>query len=178
MEPLNIIKKYFNERSEAYSILVDHSESVAGLALRLAEAHPELGVDTGFVYEAAMLHDIGIVKTAAESLDCHGDEPYICHGVLGAEMLRAEGLERHALVCERHTGTGLSMDYIVEHGLPIPARDMLPVSLEEKLICYADKFFSKTHLGEERTVEVARKKLEKFGNDTIARFDEFHKLFG
>lgn len=178
MEPLLIIKKYFDESSDAYRILVDHSISVAKLAVSMAKAHPELNLDIQFVEEAAMLHDIGIVKTAAESLDCYGDEPYICHGVLGAEILRSEGLERHALVCERHTGTGLSLSYIVEHGLPIPPRDMLPVSLEEKLICYADKFFSKTHLGEQRTVEVARKKLEKFGPETLARFDEFNKLFG
>lgn len=178
MDPLKIIKKYVDENSEAYAILVDHSTSVADLAVEMGKAHPELNLDLEFVREAAMLHDIGIIKTAAESLDCHGDEPYICHGVLGAEILRSEGLEKHALVCERHTGTGLSQDYIVEHGLPIPPRDMLPVSLEEKLICYADKFFSKTHLGEKRTVEVARKKLEKFGHATLARFDEFNALFG
>lgn len=178
MDPIIIIKKYFDENSDAYRILVDHSRSVAGLALEMAKAHPELGLDLGFVEEAAMLHDIGIVRTAAETIGCFGDEPYICHGVLGAEILRSEGLERHALVCERHTGTGLSQKYIDEHGLPIPSRDMLPVSLEEKLICYADKFFSKTHLGEKRSVEVARKKLEKFGSETLARFDEFNKLFG
>ena len=151
---------------------------MAKLALEMGRAHPELNLDLQFVEEAAMLHDIGIIKTAAESLDCYGDEPYICHGVLGAEILRAEGLDKHALVCERHTGTGLSKDYIDRHGLPIPSRDMLPVSLEEKLVCYADKFFSKTHLGEQRSVEVARQKLEKFGPETLKRFDEFHSLFG
>lgn len=178
MDPLMIIRKYYDEKSDAYHILVDHSTSVADLAIEMATAHPELNLDLQFVREAAMLHDIGIIKTAAESIDCHGGEPYICHGVLGAEMLRAEGLDRHALVCERHTGTGLSLDYIVEQGLPLPMRDMLPVSLEEKLICFADKFYSKTHLGERRSVEKARKKLEKFGPATLARFDEFNKLFG
>ncbi|MCQ2207211.1 MAG: HDIG domain-containing protein [Paludibacteraceae bacterium] len=178
MDPLVVIKKYVDPSSDAYRILIDHSTSVAKLALQMGKAHPELNLDLQFVEEAAMLHDIGIIKTAAESLDCHGDEPYICHGVLGAELLRAEGLEKHALVCERHTGTGLSKSYIDEMGLPIPSRDMLPVSLEEKLICYADKFFSKTHLGEQRTVEVARKKLEKFGPETLKRFDEFSALFG
>lgn len=177
MDPLLIIKKYVDPSSDAYRILVDHSTSVANLAVSLGKAHPELDIDLQFVHEAAMLHDIGIIRTAAESIDCHGDEPYICHGVLGAEMLRSEGLDKHALVCERHTGTGLTKEYIDRHGLPIPSRDMLPVSLEEKLICYADKFFSKTHLGEQRSVDVARKKLEKFGPETLRRFDEMHALF-
>ena len=161
MDPLLIIKKYVDPSSDAYRILVDHSTSVANLAVSMGKAHPELDIDLQFVQEAAMLHDIGIIRTAAESIDCHGDEPYICHGVLGAEILRSEGLDKHAL----------------GHGLPIPSRDMLPVSLEEKLICYADKFFSKTHLGEQRSVDVARKKLEKFGPETLRRFDELHALF-
>ena len=178
LDVMAIIEKYYNPESEAFAILVDHSMSVANMALRCAAKHPELSLDLQFVEEAAMLHDIGIVGTSAESLDCHGSEPYICHGVIGAEMLRKEGLDRHAMVCERHTGTGLSAAYIEKNGLPIPNREMLPVSLEEKLVCYADKFFSKTHLGEERSVELARKKLEKFGSETLARFDEFHALFG
>ena len=70
-------------------------------------------------------------------------------------MMQAEGYPRHALVCERHTGTGLSLSYIIEQDLPVPHREMLPISLEEQVICFADKFFSKTHLGEERNVKQA-----------------------
>ena len=35
---------------------------------------------------------------------------------------------------------------IISQHLPIsPPRDLLPESVEEKLVCYADKFFSKSH---------------------------------
>ena len=91
--------------------------------------------------------------------------------------MRAEGLPRHALVCERHTGAGLSLAQIIAQNLPVPHRDMLPVSLEEQLICFSDKFFSKTHLEDERSVEKARKSLEKYGEDGVRRFDNWCKVF-
>ena len=55
-----------------------------------------------------MLHDIGIFKCDAAGIQCFGTEPYICHGRIGAELLRSEGFPRHARVCERHTGAGIT----------------------------------------------------------------------
>ncbi|KAA5400559.1 HDIG domain-containing protein, partial [Phocaeicola dorei] len=144
MKPLDIIKKYYPESSDAYRILVTHSRSVADKALALARLHPEMNLDLTFIEEAAMLHDIGIFLCNAPDIDCHGEADYICHGYLGADLMRKEGYPRHALVCERHTGTGLSLAMIEERNLPVPHRDMRPVSLAEQLICFADKFFSKT----------------------------------
>lgn len=103
--------------------------------------------------------------------------PYIAHGYLGAEILRAEGFPQHALVCERHTGAGLSLEDIIAQQLPVPHREMLPITLEEQLICFADKFFSKTHLDEEKTVEKARKSIAKYGEEGLSRFDRWCSLF-
>ena len=172
-----IIDKYYPEENELRRILMIHSRSVADKALAIAEAHPELPIDKQFVEEAAMLHDIGIFRTNAPSIQCFGTEPYICHGTIGAQLMREEGFLQHALVCERHTGSGLSLLEIERQNLPVPHHDMLPLSLEEKLICYADKFFSKTHLERERTVEQARNSLLKFGDEGIARFDAWIQLF-
>lgn len=172
-----IIDKYYPEENELRRILMIHSRSVADKALAIAEAHPELPIDKQFVEEAAMLHDIGIFRTNAPSIQCFGTEPYICHGTIGAQLMRKEGFPQHALVCERHTGSGLSLLEIERQNLPVPHHDMLPLSLEEKLICYADKFFSKTHLERERTIEQARNSLLKFGEEGIARFDTWIQLF-
>ena len=172
-----IIDKYYPEENELRRILMIHSRSVADKALAIAEAHPELPIDKQFVEEAAMLHDIGIFRTNAPSIQCFGTEPYICHGTIGAQLMREEGFPHHALVCERHTGSGLSLLEIERQNLPVPHHDMLPLSLEEKLICYADKFFSKTHLEREKTVEQARNSLLKFGEEGIARFDAWIELF-
>ena len=96
-----IIDRYYPDDNELRHILMVHSQSVTARALRIVDAHPELRLDRRFVEEAAMLHDIGIFRCHAPSIACHGTEPYICHGRIGAELLRAEGCERHARVCER-----------------------------------------------------------------------------
>ena len=129
--------------------------------------HPELNIDTDFVRNAAMLHDIGIIRVDAPGIECHG-----------TELLRAEGLpESYARVCERHTGAGLTLNDIVSQNLPLPHHDLQPETIEEKLICYADKFFSKTHLDREKTIEQAEKSLSKFGGETLARFRDMKRLF-
>ena len=152
MNALAIINKYYSEENELKHILLTHSRSVADKALQIAVKHPELHLDTGFLEEAALLHDIGIFMTDASGIQCFGTHPYICHGYLGSELLMKEGYPRHALVCERHTGAGMSLQSIIEQDLPIPHRDMVPVSMEEQVICFADKFFSKTHLDREKSV--------------------------
>lgn len=176
MNPLDIINKYCTSEKLCHILLV-HSRAVADKALEIVRRHPEWNADERFIEEAALLHDIGIINVNAPAIECHGTEPYIQHGILGAEILRGEGLERHALVCERHTGTGLTLQQIIEQRLPLPHRDMQPVSLEEQIICFADKFFSKTRLETEKTVEQARHSLEKFGAEGLEKFDKWCKMF-
>lgn len=177
MNPIDIINKYYPEQNELRHILLTHSRSVADKALEIAGRHPEWNLDRDFLYEGAMVHDIGIFLTHADTICCLGDKPYICHGYLGAELMRAEGFPRHALVCERHTGAGLSLEQIIAQNLPVPHREMLPVSLEEQVICFADKFYSKTHLNCEKSVEKARKSLEKYGEEGLLRFDRWCEMF-
>ena len=177
MSPVTIIDKYYPEDNERKHILLVHSRLVAEKALSIADHHPELQLDKDFLYEAGMLHDIGIFLTNAPGIFCFGDQPYVCHGYLGADLMRQEAYPRHALVCERHTGAGLSLDDIISQKLPVPHRDMLPVSLEEQVVCFADKFYSKTHLEREKTVEKARKSLSNFGNEGLKRFDRWCEQF-
>ena len=172
-----IIHKYYSNNPELLQILLKHSKAVADKALAIAEAHPELRLDRQFIMEAAMVHDIGIIKTDAPDIQCFGTEPYIRHGVLGAEMLRAEGYPRHARVCERHTGAGLSLKEIEEQRLPLPHEDLLPETLEEKVICYADKFFSKTKLEREKTLAEAERSVAKHGEEGLRRFREMEEIF-
>lgn len=164
MDFQSVIDKYYPPESELRRILLIHSRQVADRCLRIAKAHPELKLDKEFLEEAAMLHDIGIVRCDAPSIQCFGTEPYIRHGVIGGQMLREEGVdERYARVCERHTGTGL------------PGYE--PETLEEKVVCYADKFYSKTRLGAERTVLETVQSLEKFGQEGVKRFFSWVDMF-
>lgn len=173
----SIIDKYYGTASRLRTILTVHSRLVADKALRCAETRG-LDIDREFVEEAAMLHDIGIFRCNAPDICCTGGLPYICHGVEGRKILEAEGLPRHALVCERHTGAGLTLQDIEQQRLPLPLRDMTPHTLEEKLICYADKFFSKSgDITAEKPLDRVRRSMARHGQDSLDRFDQLHKLF-
>ena len=173
-----ILSRYYEEGSALLALLLTHSEMVARKALAVADT-AGLNIDRDFVYDAAMLHDIGIFKCNASGIYCYGDQPYIRHGIIGGELLRKEGIdEAYARVCERHTGAGLSAKEIAETGLPLPHIDLLPETLEEKLICYADNFYSKSgDPREEKSLDRVRKSMSKFGPDSLARFNALHALF-
>ncbi|MEA2060097.1 MAG: HD domain-containing protein [Thermodesulfobacteriota bacterium] len=143
MNPVDILKDTCRPGSLLYEVLMRHGEQVARKSLDIAESVSSVPLDRNFIYEAALLHDIGVCKTNAPLIGCYGRAPYICHGILGRHMLDNLGLTAHGLVSERHTGAGLTAENIKNNHLPLPCRDMVPVTIEEKIICFADKFFSK-----------------------------------
>lgn len=176
--PLELIDRYYRGQAEARRILIAHSRQVARLAVAVAEQVMQTEtVDKDFVEQAAMLHDIGMLYTDIPKLGCHGDRPYIAHGIIGAELLYKEGLPRHALVCERHIGVGLTVEDIKRQGLPLPLRDMRPQTLEETIVAYADLFFSKTRKGM-RTLEMVRASLSRHGQHKVVIFDQWHDQLG
>ncbi len=172
---LSLIDKYYAEQPQLRHILLTHSRQVADRALQIIDRHPQWEkdglVDRRFVEEAAMLHDIGIIYCNAPKIYCNGPHAYIEHGYLGAELLRREGLPKHALVAERHTGTGITIEQIEREELPIPERDYCPQSIEEKVICYADKFYSKSHLGEEVALDKIKYNIWKYGHEGFLRWE-------
>lgn len=177
---VEIIEKYYKKNSESYPFLMIHSKAVTEKALGIARKVKHLKPDLEFIEEAAMLHDIGIFLTYAPEIGCYGSKPYICHGYLGAKLLKKENLPKHALACERHVGAGISALDVEKNRFPLPKRDMIPVTVEEEIICYADKFFSKTpeHLTKEKELGFIREWLEKFGDDKVKRFDEWTRKYG
>ena len=177
MEPIRIIEKYYDVGTEVYRLLIKHSRSVSDKALAIARSHPDMGLDLAFIEEAVMCHDIGIIYCKAPEIGCYGTFDYICHGYLGADLLRKEGYPRHALVCERHTGTGISLQMIIEKNLPLPHKDFIPVSLEEQLICFADKFYSKTKPDKEKDIIHIQKSLQKHGEEAVLCFNRWCTLF-
>ena len=172
-----IIDKYYPAEDELRRVLLHHSRQVADRCLLIAKKHRELPVDVQFLEEAAMLHDIGILHCDAPGIYCYGTEPYIRHGLLGAEMLRKEGYPRHARVCERHTGTGITLEQIERQQLPLPHQDFVPETLEEEIVCYADKFYSKSHLDRVRTVAETAQSLEKYGEAGVRKFLDWATRF-
>jgi uncharacterized protein len=177
---IEIIEKYYPPGSMGYSIYLPHSRVVTELALRIAGMYPEFNADEEVIEYGGMLHDIGILYTDAPEFGCYGDLPYIAHGYKGRELLEKEGLPIIAPICERHIGVGISMEDIEKHKLPLPKREMTPQTIEEKIICYADKFYSKSakNLLLPKSLDKVKKSISKYGEDKWKVFEGLMEMFG
>jgi uncharacterized protein len=177
---IRLIEKYYTPGTLTYDIYLPHCQAVTDLALKIARAHPELGADETILEYGGMLHDIGIFLTYAPEIGCFGSLPYLHHGYKGRELLEKEGLTHIAPVCERHIGVGITLQDILLKNMPLPHREMVPVTIEEKLVCYADKFFSKSYknLFEPKPLEKVRKSISKYGEDKWRVFEMMMQLFG
>lgn len=169
-----LLEQHYPPGTPSREILWPHCAAVASLSLELGRAH---GARQDFLEEAAWLHDIGIRYTQAPGIGCHGELPYLCHGVIGREICEKAGLSEHGMVCETHVGTGLTAAEVAETGYPMPVRDMLPRTLEEQLICYADQFFSKSS-PERLSYEEVRRRVARHGEASLQRLEALHQRFG
>ncbi len=175
-DPYALIAEHIPPGSPLFAIFMPHASMVAAKAVN---AGKRLGLSERglrFVQDAALLHDIGIIHTNEPKLHCHGSLPYIQHGVEGRRMLEVRGLFALARVAESHVGAGMAKEEIEAQGLGLPRRDMLPETIEEKLVCWADKFFSKNpgQLWSELSFEVAAERIARHGEPSLQRFLELH----
>ena len=175
----SLIDRYYPEGSPLRDIFLRHSRAVASLALEIAD-RCHLPLDRAIVEEAAMLHDIGIFMTDAPGIHCHGKAPYIAHGYLGADLIRKEHFsEATARVAERHTGSGITPAEISDQLLPLPSdRSYMPESLLERLICYADKFYSKSGDMKRKSLDRVKASQARISETTLKRFESLHDEFG
>jgi len=109
--------------------VVEHCKHVAAFAVRIAYAcqkkQPNLNIR--LVEISALLHDIGRSRTHS-----------VNHALEGGKIARKFGLPLsivHAI--ERHAGGGIPREEARALGWPV--RDFVPKTLEEKIVCYADK---------------------------------------
>lgn len=179
----SIIDKYYPEGLPLRDIYLRHCRQVSDKAIAIAQTNGLLGndapLDRETVVAAAMLHDIGIFMCDAPGIECRGSEHYLRHGLLGADLLRKEGIDEEiARVAERHTGSGITREEIISDDLPLPLdRCFLPQSRLERLICYADKFFSKSGEMEEKPIGKIMASMTRFGPESFARFRALHDEF-
>jgi len=127
-------------------IIVEHCQTVARVAKILAEEFERRGhvVDVQAVIAAAMLHDIGRSRTHTVS-----------HGVEGADIVEKEGADRKVVeIVRKHVGAGIAPEESTRLGLP--DLDYIPRTLEERIVCFADKM-------------VDRNKVRPFGEE-VRRF--------
>jgi len=176
----HIIHKFIPPHSPLYKIYLPHVALVTAKALQIASRLELSREQLRFIEEAAMLHDIGVVNVTPYAPSSGRQFPYLCHAPLGRAMLEAEGLPCHALVAERHVGVGITRQEIVEQGLPLPVRDMVPESLEERIISWADLFYSKhpERLWREASISDVEQHLARYGSRQQEVFRQWLREFG
>ena len=108
---------------------VGHCQVCATISKFLSEkaaGHGNL-VNEEAAVAGALLHDIGRSQTQTVS-----------HGYVGAEILQKEGVDGVVVeIVRRHVGAGISSEEA--KALKFPAGDYIPRTLEEKIVCFADK---------------------------------------
>lgn len=144
--------------------VVKHSLLVAEIAREIAShMNPRVKLDHDLIEVGALLHDIGRSVT-------HD----VKHGVIGAEILeKMRYPERLVRLVRNHVGAGIPREEAVPLGLP--ARDHVPSTVEEKVVCYADKLASGS------TRVTFEKALQGFADDlgsshpSLARLRRLHE---
>jgi len=123
-EVLRIHRKY-----GSIPVIVEHCRAVERVARIIAGELARRGaaVDEKVIQAGALLHDIG--RTRIQT---------VRHGYEGAEILRKEGVdERVVEVVKRHVGAGITREEATKLGFPVG--DYMPRTLEQKVVCFADK---------------------------------------
>ena len=136
-------------------IVIRHCEVVTELALEITDKLEKKGlkVDRELVEVGALLHDIGRSKS-------HG----VDHGVVGANIASSLGLpEVLVRIIMSHVGGGITADEAKRFGWPKGV--YVPVTLEEKIVSYADKLIDKS---KRVPVELEIKKLQMEHKDEPA----------
>jgi uncharacterized protein len=178
-----LINKYYTPGTLTYKILVVHALLVTNKALKTARKLNLSPEEQTFIEEAAMLHDIGVIKVDSPKMACHGAKTYIEHGVEGRKMLETENLMQHGAVAARHVGVGFTLDEIIARDLPLPHEDLRPQTLAEEIITYADMFFSKREatLWLEDSVAEVEADIKSFPSSNermLTTFRDWHSRFG
>ncbi len=150
--------------------VIQHCEAVANLAIETAEAIQKRGgvVNLELVEVGALLHDLGRSKTHS-----------VNHVVLGAEIAANAGLPTSVIaIIKRHVGGGITAPEAEKLGWP---RDnYVPVTLEEKIVSYADKLIETSErVPIEMTISKLREeRLEAAADRVQAIHYEIAKLAG
>jgi len=106
--------------------ILNHVLAVSRTAVKIAAKIPS--ADLRLVRIGAILHDIGRIKT-------HNYD----HAYMGGDIIRELGFsEKLARIAECHMLGGITKEEAVELGLP--ARDFMPETIEEKIVCLSDKY--------------------------------------
>ncbi len=157
-----------------------HSQIVAEIADRICDFLKktyEVTPNRELVQTGALLHDIGVYKCHDDELNPVQEPGYISHGIEGYKILKKESYPEYlARFPLSHTGTGITTEDIERENFNLELKNYIPVTLEEEIVCYADKFHTKYPAFD--TFDKAKSRLEKFDPSKGILMNRFKKKFG
>ncbi|WP_331767201.1 HDIG domain-containing metalloprotein [Embleya sp. NBC_00896] len=175
---ITVLHQAYAPTRAAFEKVHTHCGIVWRIAEQLLAGPGGAGLDADLVRAGCLLHDIGVYRLYDDEGRLDGAN-YVRHGLLGAEILRKEGLpEVLHRFCSCHTGVGLTRHDVLSQDLPIPVDDYLPESAEERLVMYADKFHSKSNPPRFLRSATFAAKIRRFGEDKVVAFDALMAEFG
>ncbi len=151
---------------------------------------PSRPVDLPLAVLGALVHDIGTYQVIDDPGSYGGREAdpahpvtfrrdYIRHGILGYTYLRDSGAdEAVAQFARNHTGLGLTRDMVERQHLDLPAADYVPLTREQEIVMYADKFNSKSDPIVFVSVEGYSRRCARFGEANVRRWHELVDRYG
>ena len=145
---------------------------------------PQRLIDVHLAVVGGLLHDIGTYRVFKHDGSDGGpvafDGPrYILHGLLGYQLLLDEGVDESvALFARNHTGVGLTREQVIAQGLPLPADDYMPTTLEQEVVMVADKYNSKSTPPKFLTAASYGRKAARFGGENQRRWQELVEQYG
>jgi len=168
-------KKYSDK---FFNLVWTHSEIVKEIAFQLSDSlykRTGIKIDKDLLEVGALVHDIGVYFCISKNFN---PDRYIYHGWEGEKFLRQQGVDDPLVLrfCSVHLGVGITKEDIKNWKLNLPKQDYIPISLEEEILTYADKFHTK--LPKFVSFEAAREKIAKFGQTKAIKMDLFKKKFG
>ena len=157
-------------KNQCSAKVINHSKTVTKLALETANALKErsLKIDFALVEAGALLHDIGRSKTHT-----------VHHAVVGVEIAKSAGLPDSVVsIIKRHVGGGITASEAEKLGWP---KDVyVPITLEEKIVSYADKLVESSNRAPiEITIQKLSKELKSDAAERVRKlYEEITKLIG
>lgn len=167
-EAINLLKSYGCDKLTWYKDIsvLKHSKIISKQCLKVAQRIMDSGyeVNLDLVQAGALLHDLAMPLIDKEIVRCQ-------HGFMGGKILRKLGYPEVAKITERHYGSGLSKEEIIQNNLPLPRKDFVPKTVEEKIVNFVDRLSNPTALQKKKLVEEVKNtkvqwlRFQKMGNE-------------
>lgn len=163
-----------------FDLIWTHSEIIRKISLIIAdnlEKTRNIEVDREIIEIGAMVHDIGYYHCYDDELNVDCKTLPILHGFKGAEILKGEGFpESWQRFCLVHSATGFTKEDVAREKMPVAADDYLPITIEEEIVTYADKYHTKHPAFD--SYENITSRIGKFDPDRKVRFETLRKKYG